>query len=103
MTVINLGEVFYKVAHEVDRDAATNALDDILKMPVRLVEADLELTLAAAKLKAVYPMSYADCFAGALAQQLDAAIVTGDPEFERLERDGIITIEWLASKQKRRR
>ncbi len=103
MAAINLGEVFYKIAHQLDVFAAQNAIDEILDLPVRIIDADLELTLAAAKLKAVYPMSYADCFAAALAQQLDATVVTGDPEFERLERDGIIAIEWLAPKRKRRR
>jgi ribonuclease VapC len=51
------------------------------------------LALAAAYLKGLHPISYADCFAAALAQQLDAAVVTGDPDFRQLE--GRVAIEWL--------
>ena len=32
-------------------------------------------------------------FAAALAQQLDAAVLTGDPDFQRLE--GPVAVEWL--------
>jgi ribonuclease VapC len=48
-------------------------------------------------------MSYADCFAAALAQRLDAAVVTGDPEFEDIERAGELKVEWLPPKPKSRR
>ena len=35
----------------------------------------------------------ADCFAAALAQRLGAAVLTGDPDFQRLE--GAVAVEWL--------
>jgi ribonuclease VapC len=50
---------------------------------------------AAVRLKATYPLSYADCFAAALAQRLGATVVTGDPEFHPLEDDGLIAVDWL--------
>jgi predicted nucleic acid-binding protein len=55
-------------------------------------------TLAAANLKITYStaksqMSYADCFAAALAQELNATLVTGDPEFQTLT--SIIDIQFL--------
>ena len=48
---------------------------------------------AAAHIKANYSVSYADAFAIALAQELNAAIVTGDPEFQAVEK--IVRILWL--------
>ncbi|MEW5989188.1 MAG: PIN domain-containing protein [Chloroflexota bacterium] len=44
-------------------------------------------------MKAAYPLSYADAFAAALAQELKATLVTGDPEFRPLI--ALIAIEWL--------
>ena len=49
--------------------------------------------LAAAQIKTQYPISYADAFAVALAQELNATIVTGDPEFKQVE--SIVTLFWL--------
>lgn len=40
-------------------------------------------------------MSYADCFAAALAKENRAELLTGDKEFEQLE--GEIKIAWLRS------
>jgi len=51
------------------------------------------LTIEAAKLKAKYPVAYADCFAAALALKKNIKLVTGDPEFKKLERD--VRIEWI--------
>jgi len=47
-------------------------------------------------LKARYPISYADSFAAALAMINNCPLLTGDPEFRSLEKQGIISIEWLA-------
>jgi ribonuclease VapC len=38
-------------------------------------------------------MSYADAFATALAQEFDATILTGDPEFRAVEH--LIELHWL--------
>jgi len=62
------------------------------KYPVQLVDADKTLTYEAAKLKALYRIAYADCFAAALALKLKAPVVTGDPEFKKL--DDRIDVIW---------
>jgi ribonuclease VapC len=41
--------------------------------------------MKAAEVKAEYVISYADCFAVATAEQLSASIITGDPEFKKVE------------------
>ena len=47
---------------------------------MRTVLPDRALILEAARIKADYPMSYADAFAAATAIQLGAPLWTGDPE-----------------------
>ena len=62
-------------------------------MPVEIVPADQALTHRAAIFKATHRMSYADCFAAALAKDRSAELVTGDTEFKQLEKE--IKINWL--------
>jgi predicted nucleic acid-binding protein len=75
----------------------------ILRLPVELVDATSGLTLDAARIKSKYSIAYADSFAAALAQYVNAHVVTGDEEFKQLERDGVVSIEWLPPKPKRAR
>jgi len=58
-----------------------------------LVDVDRSLALAAAYIKGFHRLSYADCLAAALAQRLNGAVVTGDPEFKQIE--SLVTVEWL--------
>jgi predicted nucleic acid-binding protein len=44
-----------------------------------------------------FAMSYADCFAAALAVRFSAAVVTGDKEFLPLQDKGLISLEWLGA------
>jgi len=100
MCVVNLGEVFYRYVREHGRAAAERSLTLAERLPVEFVDADRALTLAAAGLKGRHRMSYADCFAAALAQELDATLLTGDREFEAVE--DVVQIEWLAPPPSRR-
>jgi predicted nucleic acid-binding protein len=93
MSAVNLGEVAYIVERERGEARAQEALEQITKLPVSIRDAAQELCLRAAHVKARLPIAYADCFAVALAQELAAAVVTGDPEFEKVER--LVPIEWL--------
>jgi ribonuclease VapC len=62
-------------------------------LPIHIVTADLELTKQAAVFKANKKMSYADCFAAALAKHRSVELVTGDDEFKQVERE--LKILWL--------
>jgi predicted nucleic acid-binding protein len=42
-------------------------------------------------------MSYADAFAVALAQELDAPVLTGDPEFRVVER--LVQVDWIVPRK----
>ena len=52
-----------------------------------------EHVLAAARIKAGYPISYADAFAVASAQREKATLVTGDPELRAVEH--LVPILWI--------
>jgi predicted nucleic acid-binding protein len=93
LSVINWGEVYYITLREVGRERAEAVAHLISTLPIELVPADLELTKLAAELKAIKKMSYADCFAAALAKLRKAELVTGDEEFRQVE--GEIKVRWI--------
>lgn len=102
ITVVNFGEVFYRIAREEDIESAEVALLWMEMLPVQVVDIDWSLARGAAAIKAGYALAYADCFAAALAQRLGAAVVTGDGEFRPLERDGVLAVEWLRQPRRMR-
>lgn len=93
MCVINWGEIYYNTMREQGAETAEMVLRQFDKYSVQLVEADKILTYEAAKLKAIYRIAYADCFAAALAIRLKAPLVSGDPEFRKLA--GRINVQWV--------
>jgi ribonuclease VapC len=95
ISVINLGELYCTTLREWRREKADEVLFLVDQLPIKVVDADRELTLDAARLKSAHPVAYADCFSAALAMQKKAKVVTGDPEFMKFE--NILSIEWLSS------
>lgn len=94
---LHLGEVYYITLREQNQDMADLAYARIKSFPVRYIDnIDDELLRKAAMLKANYPISYADAFAAAMANIHNSSLLTGDPEFKKLEEDEAISIEWLA-------
>jgi ribonuclease VapC len=93
MSVINLGEVWYIMARASNRETAEQNIGEIRSMAIEVVDANWEVTRQAASFKARGGMAYADCFAAAVAQKMDASLVTGDREFEQLS--GVIKIKWV--------
>jgi uncharacterized protein len=81
VTVINAGEVYYMSCRKDNVSKANQVWEAMRKFPLHFVEANLELSLAAAKIKANHKLSYADAFAAALTIQRKATLVTGDDEF----------------------
>ncbi|HJX18407.1 MAG TPA: type II toxin-antitoxin system VapC family toxin [Acidiferrobacterales bacterium] len=94
MSTVNAGEVWYIIAREVSEPEADQAVESLRKMGIEFVDADWPLTRTAGTFKAKHRMSYADCFAAALAKSRKADLVTGDKEFKQVEHD--ITVRWLA-------
>ena len=92
-TVVNAGEVWYILARETAEDEADRALAEFGRLGIEFVEIDWELARQAAGFKAKHKMSYADCFAAALAKSRKAELVTGDQEFRQIEGD--LQVSWL--------
>jgi len=93
LSVVNWGEVYYITMREAGHERADEVAHLIATLPIQIVAADLDLTRQAAALKAKHRMSYADCFAAALARQRKAELVTGDRDFRQVE--GEVKILWL--------
>lgn len=83
ISLVNLGEVVYIVEREESLQAAQQALALLDSLPVSQEPVDRSMALQAAHCKARYRMSYADCFAVALAKKHNAVLVTGDPELRQ--------------------
>jgi ribonuclease VapC len=93
MSVVNLGEVWYSIARTNSPEIADQYVHEIKGMGIEIVDVDWTLTRQAAAFKVNGNISYADCFAAALAKNRKAELVTGDKEFRAL--DGEIKISWL--------
>ena len=97
--VINLGEVLYIAERERGLNEAHKVLAFLEDMPLTMVDVNRQLALAAAHIKAHSPIAYADCYAAALAQMMDAELVTGDEEFHKVKPRGLIRIRWIANQR----
>jgi len=93
LSVISLGEIYYIVARKRGEEKAGAITEDISRLPVGLVDVTKERVLAAARVKAQHPVSYADAFVVATAIEFTATIVTGDPEFKATE--SRVAVLWL--------
>jgi len=85
ISIINLGEVAYRIGKVRGEDEARETLDEIRRLSLTVVPATEEAVFAAAGFKMRYAISYADAFAAATAVERDAVLVTGDPELQQLE------------------
>lgn len=98
MSVINWGEIYYSIMGGASQELADSKSHEIAGMRIELIPVDardLELIRQAAIFKATRRMSYADCFAAALAKTQNAELVTGDREFKVVEKE-LKKIRWLS-------
>ena len=93
MSVINTGEVWYILAREISEAQADQALSDLRGLGIEVVDVDWPLTRIAGSFKARYRMSYADCFAAALAKLRKCDVVTGDKELKQVEAE--VGVRWV--------
>ncbi len=91
--IINLGEVYYRIGRVTGIKQAEEMLAKIRLLPIRVLSISDEDVMGAAKIKARYPISYADAFAVAKALQSGLTVVTGDPEYKVVSR--LIKILWV--------
>ena len=93
ISIINVGEIYYRIGKEKGRNEAEDTLKNIYRLPLTIRPATDKTVLAAAAIKMDYAISYADAFAATEAKQLGAILVTGDPELFQLQ--GVIKIKKL--------
>jgi ribonuclease VapC len=89
MCIVNWGEVIYQALRRGGETRAKLAEDSIRALPIQLVE----LTLQATHLKAFNKMSFADCYAAALAMKRKCELLAGDKEFKQVEDK--IKVRWI--------
>jgi predicted nucleic acid-binding protein len=94
LTAVNAGEVIMAAERDLGALAAHRTLESMQHW-TQIVSVDLELAARAGWFKLRGGISYADCFAAALAHRDDVPLITGDPEFRRVE--DVIRIAWLDS------
>lgn len=85
-SIVNIGEVYYRVGKMRNQKEADSVLKDLFLLPIEIISADDDTVLEAARLKMKHVLSYADAFAAVTAQQKDAILLTGDPELLGLKR-----------------
>jgi predicted nucleic acid-binding protein len=84
MSVVNWGEVYYSIWHKYSRSSADEVAQEITRLPIEIVDANLEITKMAASLKAETRLPYADCFAVALSKLRGASLATADADFDKV-------------------
>ena len=93
LNAINLGEIIYCTKREFGDQKKLEVLANIERLNFLILPTPNDLIFRASEIKAQFSLSYADCFVVASAQEHKAAIVTGDPEFKKVEH--LATVIWL--------
>ncbi|MEO1020949.1 MAG: type II toxin-antitoxin system VapC family toxin [Bacteroidota bacterium] len=93
LSVINLGEIWYTICRTYSDTKADLVVQKLRDMGFLFIDANWHVTQQAAAYKTLGGISYADCFAAALAKTQDAVLITGDKEFKRVAHD--VDILWV--------
>lgn len=96
LSAMSLCELAYIVERRRGATKVRGILAALEQWPVEVIDLDHQTILGAARIKARYPISIGDAFVTALALDREATVVTGDPEFKRVEH--LVTINWLPPK-----
>ena len=94
INAINLGEIIYSTKKEFGDQKKLEVLANIERLNFTILPIPNNLIFQAAEYKAQYALSYADCFALASAVEHKATLVTGDPEFKKVEH--LVDIVWIS-------
>lgn len=97
VSAINLGEVYDRL-YRLEGAAEADLFWDEAQhgfLPLTVIAPTPQHIQQAARLKARYPLSYADAFAAQLAQEQQVPLVSGDHKLRALEAQGEITLIWL--------
>ncbi|MBE3571539.1 MAG: type II toxin-antitoxin system VapC family toxin [Moorella humiferrea] len=98
LSLINLGEAYYIVLRKKGEKAASELIETICAdESITLIDCSWTRIKEAARVKALGGLSYADSFAVSLAQELQAPIITGDPEIRKLAPKLAFEIIWIGN------
>ena len=92
MSAINVGEIYYFLRTNHGEEIARAWRESAATLPVTIEVPTMADIWSAAQLKAQSPIAYADAFAAALAQKHRCPLVTGDPEFKRVDQ---LDLDWI--------
>ena len=84
VSFISLMEFYYILEQSHGEAHARRDYLELKMLPLRVVESDEELGLAAARIKAQAKLSVADAWIAATAERLQATLIHKDPEFDQL-------------------
>lgn len=93
INALNLGEIIYSTKREFGDQKKLEVLANIERLNFTILSVTNNLIFQAAEFKAQYSISYADCFVLASALEYKAVIVTGDPEFKKVQH--LVNIIWV--------
>ena len=93
INAINLGEIIYSTKKEFGDQKKLEVLANIERLNFTILPIPNNLIFQAAEYKAQYAISYADCFVLGSAVEHKATLVTGDPEFKKVEH--LVDIVWI--------
>ena len=96
ISMMNLGEAYYVLLRERGRAAADElAQEAFADEALTVVDLPWERVKRAAEIKSKGGLSYADSFALALAAEVCAPLVTGDPELRAAATTLGIAVTWI--------
>jgi predicted nucleic acid-binding protein len=96
MNILNMTEVYYNYIRETGIETANEIMQPVSYFPIAIIRTITdEIYNEAAKFKANYSLSFADCFLCATAKSLTATIVTKDSEIRAVERAENLSVLWI--------
>jgi predicted nucleic acid-binding protein len=95
MTTLAAGELFYTAMRHKNEATAERAHRMLLGLPIALLVPDMELSLEAAKLKAVHPISFVDAHTAALVVKQQGLLVAADKVFDVLHGLPFFSVQYL--------
>ena len=98
ISCVNWGEVVYSVL-KAHGEKASSFLSELKALPIEIVPSSIERAEDAARFKHVHGIPYPDAFAGSLAMEMRARLVTADYDFHGISPTGM-QIELLPARRR---
>jgi predicted nucleic acid-binding protein len=93
VSVANWGEVLSVLWARRGEEKALSTFGDLQSLPMQTVPVDLNQALKAGEIKTTHNLPFLYCLTAALAELREGVLVTGDRDFEKLERS--VHLHWL--------